>query len=282
MDELFNKNEKIQISLDGIQETLVLPLWGRAIESIKPNPVIEDHKALEFIKKLDYDWNKISSGYDDDGALSYIFRAKSLDDAICEYIEKQPNATIVNIGAGLDTTFSRVDNGEILWYDLDLPEVINLRSKLMRQTNRMRFISSSVLDFNWFDKIEFNPKNGIFFTAGGVYHYFREEQMRELFCNMAQRFPGGEHIFDIVSKLGKILSNRMVRKAGNTGAPMKWSVRNAEKIASWDERIELVEEYSYYSKIQRETYMQKSMKRKMDMCDFLNAAKYVHIRFKNL
>ena len=145
MKEIFQEKDKIQIKLDGVQETLVLPLWGRALESIKPNPIIEDHKALEFIKKIDYDWNKIGSGYDDDGALSYIFSSKSLDDAILNYIDKNPNATIVNIGAGLDTTFARVDNGKILWYDLDLPNVVNLRSKLMTETNRMKFISKSVL-----------------------------------------------------------------------------------------------------------------------------------------
>ncbi len=280
MKEIFEEKDKIQIKLDGVQETLVLPLWGRALESIKPNPIIEDHKALEFIKKIDYDWNKIGSGYDDDGALSYIFRAKSLDDAISSYIEKHPNATIVNIGAGLDTTFTRVDNGYIRWYDLDLPEVINLRSKLMRETNRMRFISKSVLDFSWFNNIVFKKENGIFFIAGGVYHYFNQEDMKKLFCAMAENFPGGEHIFDIVSKFGKFLSNRMVKKAGNKSAPMNWFVKNADNIAKWDKRIQIVEEYPYYSKIERNTSIQNSMIWKMNMCDKLKAAKYIHIRFK--
>jgi O-methyltransferase involved in polyketide biosynthesis len=280
MKELFQEKDKIQIKLDGVQETLVLPLWGRAIESIKPNPIIEDHKALEFIKKIDYDWNKIGSGYNDDGALSYIFRAKSLDDAILTYINKHPNATIVNIGAGLDTTFTRVDNGKILWYDLDLPEVISLRSKLMKETNRMKFISKSVLDFSWFNNITFNKDDGIFFTAGGVYHYFNEEDIKKLFCAMAESFPGGEHVFDIVSKFGKFLSNRMVKKAGNTGAPMNWHVKNAEKIAKWHNKIQILEEYSYYSKIQRSNLLESSMIWKMNMCDKLKAAKYIHIYFK--
>jgi O-methyltransferase involved in polyketide biosynthesis len=51
--------EKLKIDLKEIQETLLLPLWGRAVESKKENPRLTDTKAVEIIDRIDYDFSRI-------------------------------------------------------------------------------------------------------------------------------------------------------------------------------------------------------------------------------
>ena len=119
--------KKIKVELEKVQETLLLPLWGRAVESQKKVPGLVDRKAVEIINKIDYDFTLIAKNISWISQFSWVARSLHIDKIILEFIKNNPKATIVNIGCGLDTTFERIDNGQILFYDLDLPDVINLR-----------------------------------------------------------------------------------------------------------------------------------------------------------
>ena len=70
-------------------------------------------------------------------ALFMVARAKEFDDKIRAFITEHPRASVINLGAGLDTTFYRVDNGLVQWYDLDFPDVIGIREQLLPPTDRM-------------------------------------------------------------------------------------------------------------------------------------------------
>ena len=118
--------EKISIEKGNVQETLLLPLWGRAFETQKDKPRLIDKKAVEIIKKIDYDFSDI----EETQAMSqhgWVARSLHTDRTILAFMKQHPGAAIVNIGCGLDTTFSRIDNGKIIFYELDLPDVIALR-----------------------------------------------------------------------------------------------------------------------------------------------------------
>ena len=56
---------------------------------------------------------------------------------------------VINLGAGFDDRFSRVDNGKILWFDLDLPDVITARKKAFPEKERVRMIAGNRLDPSW-------------------------------------------------------------------------------------------------------------------------------------
>jgi len=169
--------------------------------------ILDDLKAIEIIKNVDYDFSNIEDYLGEWRGLGLMVRAKNFDIAVKKYIENHPSATIVNIGAGLDTTFYRFDNGTIKWYDLDLPSAILFRKKLLSESERNKFISKSALDYSWFDEIEFNLNNGIFFIAGGFVYYFKEDEISTLIIEMAKRFPKAELIFDATSKLANIVVN---------------------------------------------------------------------------
>jgi len=211
---------------------------------------------------------------------AYLVRARNFDRAIGRYIERYPEATAVNIGAGLDTTFSRADNGKMRWYDLDLPDGIAFRQQFIPETPRNTCIAKSVFDCGWFNEVEFRPERGVFFIAGGIFQYFHESEISGLFDAMAHRFPGGEIIFDAASKLGVKMANRMVEKTGNKGAPMYFGLGNpVRQISKWSDRIADIEWYSFWHDVPRNPKWRKRTIWEMNGCDLFGMGKYVQVRF---
>ncbi len=147
----------------------------------------------------------------------------------------------MNIGCGFDTTFERIDNGNIYWYDLDLPDVIELRRQFIKEDNRRKFIISSFLDYKWLNKLKI--KDNILFIAAGVFYYFNEIQIKNFFIKIADLFPGCQIVFDATSS-AEMANKLVVKRVGlDENSFLKWGLRSAKKIELWDERIMLLEEY---------------------------------------
>jgi len=200
--------DKIKIKLSGVSKTLLIPLWGRAQLSKKHSSLINDTKAIEIVERIDYDFSTFDYDFstfsiipfESDLPLLLALKAKQFDDEIKAYIAEHPRASVINIGAGLDTTFYRVDNGSIQWYDLDLPAVIELRKLLIPETDRTSCIAKSFLDSSWYKDIK-NFEDGIFMTAGGVFLLIQKEQVRQFFSMLADNLPNSEIVFDVQSTL---------------------------------------------------------------------------------
>jgi len=202
--------KKIRTNLKNVHETLLLPLWGRAEAAKMKDPVLNDRKAIELINHIDYDFSKFRSQIRKFEILTLAMRAKELDAIIREFINVHPEGTIVNIGAGLDTTFYRVNNGQIKWYDLDVSQVIDLRNTLLPQSEQLKSISKSMFDESFLVDIE-KPKDGILFFASGVLIYFEEERVRAFFKMIASHFPHSEIAFDTMTPLGIYIAGKIVK-----------------------------------------------------------------------
>lgn len=129
------------VKLDGVMETLLITLYIRAKDAASAAPVLNDQKAAEMAAEIDYDFSKFDSGI-----MSYygvLARAKMMDDQARAFIRRHPQCTVVSVGCGLDTRFSRVDNGKIMWYNLDFPEVIE-QIGLINFTDEMRHLLPGV------------------------------------------------------------------------------------------------------------------------------------------
>ena len=140
---------------------------------------MNDKTAVRILSKVDYNFDKISKSMHPITQFEWIARSIHIDKTIKEFLTRYPKATIVNIGCGLDTTFDRVDNGKLFWYDLDLPEVIELRKKFIPETSRRKFISCSFFEDKWFKEVFI--ENNILFTTAGVLYYFEESRLKEIF-----------------------------------------------------------------------------------------------------
>ena len=190
------KNRDIKINLSAVQETLILPLWARARKIEKNNPIVLDTYARDIVAKIDYDFSTIEAGQVADHQVVYPIRDYNFDNIVKTFLSQNRIAMVVNIGAGLDTAFQRVDNGNVLWINIDLPDVVTLRNRLIPDSKRELTIAKSVFDFTWMDDITNHEKDRyIFFMAKGVLCYFEPQEVKKLFHKLAEVYPSAHFIF---------------------------------------------------------------------------------------
>ncbi|MBN1267413.1 MAG: class I SAM-dependent methyltransferase [Anaerolineales bacterium] len=237
---------KIPVNLGSVQKTLFLPLWGRAWETIKAEPMLVDPTAVRILEQVDLDFSQTARKMDDLTQIAWIKRSLISDRVIREFLQKVPDGTVVNIGCGLDTTFERVDNGRLRWYDLDMPDVIKLRSLFMEENKRRSMIASSFLDTWWLEEI--TVEENVFFLAAGIFYYFEEDTIKEFVLRLVDRFPGSELLFDASSPIGVRVANKKVIE--NSGLDEKsnlvWGLEKKEDLLAWHERLRILHTYYYY------------------------------------
>ncbi len=269
--------QKIKVKTDTVEETLLLPLWGRAYETQKKNPRLMDEKAVEIIKSIDYDFSEIekTQGMSQHG---WIARSIHTDKMARTFIEKHSAATIVNIGCGLDTTFSRIDNGKILFYELDLPDVIELRKNFYQDSERHQSIASSFLEMEWFDNII--VQDGLLLLAGGVLYYFEEEQIRQFFIAVADHFSTCDFYFDSLSPACLKMAKKAVLKKGGMGMKQEggWGLKRIKSLESWDNRIKVMDSIPMYQGVKKEISLKQKIA--LTISDLLGFCSMVHIRIE--
>ncbi|NUR59733.1 MAG: class I SAM-dependent methyltransferase, partial [Catenulispora sp.] len=118
--------EQVKVELGAVQETLFIPLAGRARESGRKHPVVRDPKAVEIVDAVDFDVRRYSRGW---GGGVTVLRTAVFDEYVRAFLAEHPDGTVVELGTGLNTRFDRVDNGRVRWIDLDLPDTIALRRR---------------------------------------------------------------------------------------------------------------------------------------------------------
>lgn len=210
--------EKIKIEKNSVQETLVLPLYGKAWASTNYPDIFKDRDAQKIVNSIDYDFSameKAAKGVKGKiASLAAATRQAALVWEINDYLKDHPRALVVNLGCGLDTAGHQADNGMCRFANVDFPNVIELREKLIPSTDREKNIPSDLNDFSWFEKIGFVKEDGAVFIASGVFLYFKKDDVKKLFCAMADRFPGARLAFDGQNEAGKNLDLKALKASG--------------------------------------------------------------------
>jgi O-methyltransferase involved in polyketide biosynthesis len=266
--------------LTGVPKTLLLPLWGRAFETRHPTrpPLLIDRGAAEIVDRLGYDFSAIASAIHPITRLAWVARALHVDRTLRDFLTRWPRATVVNLGCGLDTTFGRVDNGTLIWVDLDLPQVIALRERLIPPGPRQRALACSILDDAWLRGLQ--PDEGLILVAAGVLYYFEEPQVRALLSRLAAALAGAELVFDACSPRGVRAANRkVIEESGmDASAALVWGIEDPRRIAAWDRRLEVVETYRLFRGITRRLPLRARLGPLLS--DALNIMSVVHLRFR--
>jgi O-methyltransferase involved in polyketide biosynthesis len=243
-------NQATKIDLGAVQETLMLPLWARARETEKNNPIVCDPYAKNIVERIDYDFSQIEEGPAADHQGVWAIRAYNFDNIVKEFLANNNKAVVVNIGAGLDTSFQRIDDGSALWINIDLPDVVALRQKVIPDSEREMTIAKSVFDFTWIDDMS-RWMNGraILFTAAGVLCYFERHEVETLFRKLAETFPSSHVIFDSMSRFVAWGTNRKILKNSRMDALIKWHLKRASDLRTWVDTLKVIEEYPMLSKV---------------------------------
>jgi O-methyltransferase involved in polyketide biosynthesis len=232
-------NIRIPIELNSLSETLLVCLRSRAWAASREVPLVDDPESIRIMESLDYDFRRIDVMLPEDIKLAGALRARTLDGKLRLFLDRHPRATIVNLGAGIDTISHRVDNGELNWIDVDTPEVIALRSRLLAPGARVRALSYSITDERWMGEIG-SGENGLMFVACASLPYLSEANARRMIGQMAARFAGAEFIFDAYSPLQVRLQNAFIRYVGMSR--MSWGLKDARAISGWNANVELVDQ----------------------------------------
>jgi O-methyltransferase involved in polyketide biosynthesis len=225
--------QKIDVgTLGDAQASLLIPLWARATEADHPMPVLRDPKAVELVESIDYPFDQFAKAKV--SSVSYCIRAVIFDRLVERFLEDHPSGTVVEIGAGLDTRFDRLDNGTVEWFDLDLPDAMALRKRLFDETPRRTFLSTSVLETGWIETVAETAASAVLFVAEGVLYFLARQQVAGLFRRLADRFPGASILFDCQSPL-YLLYNNLTHPLRD--ARLVWSVGRVREIQRWDPRF---------------------------------------------
>lgn len=262
MMESNNSNNLLPIS-----ETLFIPLVARATESTRDNPIISDKKSVEILKTMNLE-NKITDG-GTISTLGILSRTKVIDDEVKCILSKDTNTTIINLGAGLDTRVTRVDNGLLKWYDLDLPDVIQIRRQFFSEDDRIRTIPKSVLDTTWVEEIHPYENGRVIIIAEGLLMYFPEEDVSKMLSLLANHFPGADMFFDVVHSyfINKKISSTFL-----------WGIDNAKNIKKLHPAVELVQSWSAGNLLKAR---QPMILRLLNILSATkNRSQILHIRFK--
>ena len=232
---------KYHIEKNTVQETLVIPLYGRKMCSELYPTLYRDETAARIIGQVDYDFSVLEktsgSVMQRFGFLELAMRQNDLAWEVEDYLKTHPTAAVVNLGCGLDDTGRRCDNGTCKIYNIDFPAVIAARNELLPAGEREQNIPCDLNDTSWFAKID--ASGGAVFFAAGVFYYFLTPQVKALVQAMAAAFPGGRLVFDAANRSAvKLMLKTWIKTAQIQDVGAYFAVADAEKeLSLWDSRL---------------------------------------------
>lgn len=267
----------METPLAGVNRTLLMPLWGRAKATRAGSRILSDPAAVAVVERLDLDLRDLDRTLHPSNELFTIARARALDDIARGFLSRHAAATVINLGAGLDTAFHRVDDGRAAWFDVDLPAVIDLRQRLIPPTERTRRVAGSILEPGWVREVTPRPA-AVLCLASGLLAYFRACHIRKLLAILAAAFPGGELAFDVQSPATNLFGNRRLRASGMGEARFRWGAFSAAAVLRLCPQLEILESFAIFAKLARDDFASERDWRMARSMDRMRAMWLVHAR----
>lgn len=227
-------------TLTAEQQTLFIPLYSKAVESRRPNPILRDAKAEAIIAEVGYDFGRLRVPAR--SRITLAMRAKRLDEVTRAFAGRHERLVVLHLGCGLDSRVLRVGAANARWYDVDFPEVIGLRRAFYQERDGYAMVGSPLGEHGWIEPLPAGLPAII--VAEGVLMYLREPEVRALLEALRARFPTGELAFDAFSgaALRRIQRHPSLRQ---TGAQVVWGLDDPGAVAGWLPGARLVEEWSF-------------------------------------
>jgi len=226
-----------------VSETMLWALHNRASEARRRDGILVDPDCVRIHEAIDYDFERQFG----DPVGSLAVRAAEIDRVLRRWLEHHPDGFVVSLGEGLETQVRRVDNGRLHWLSVDLPDAIRLRERFLAPTDRFRHIAVSALDPTWMDAVD--PSCDVFIVAQGLLMYLEQDTVRQLFSDIADRFPGAAMVFDVVPRWFSSLTLLGLKQTPHYRLPpMPWGINRDElepTLRRWNPRLSSVEFLDY-------------------------------------
>ncbi len=253
---------EISERLSDIAETSLLTLYCRAGESQSPDPILIDDWAVRITEEITPTLAESKSrllrslaqgGVNSRLQVHIVLRAKKYDQYATDFLARHPEGIVVSIGCGMDTRFFRIDNGQLLLVDLDLPEVIQLKRHFVEETTRYQMIPCSAFDYAWMEDVEAHGKRPILFLAEGVFMYLQAEKVKALVLELQSRFPGTELVCEVFNKawlkkpLKSIVNRKMQRELGlGKNTAYQFGLSDSREMERWHTGIQFLDDWCYF------------------------------------
>jgi O-methyltransferase involved in polyketide biosynthesis len=221
--------------LRGVARTLLMPLACRALETLRPDSILHDPRAVEVYDAL-AGTPDFLMGVGKMDVFVTAMRARQFDTFTRNFLDGNPGGLVVDLGCGLDTRFDRLDDGQLSWLGVDLPEVIKLRRKVLPDGERCKTVPQSMFEISWLAEVVRQNKP-VIFLAEGVFPYFGTADLKPLVKEMVKRFPEGELVFDAASPFISRHHNRTSSVLKRTGTRILWDAKNPRELETWGLRL---------------------------------------------
>jgi O-methyltransferase involved in polyketide biosynthesis len=230
--------EAQKVDLRGAPATMLITLYAKALDYRSPHPILNDERADQIVDMIDYDFERVT-GFGDSAMMA--IRARQYDEWLKEFLARHRDAVVLNLGCGLDTRVSRIDPpASIRWFDIDFPEVIDLRKKFFADGSNYKMLATSLSDERWLDLIPRDRPAGI--LAEGVFEYMNVDDVRALLNRLTNHFAEGQVIFDCLSSFA-VKSGRTELET-KTGAVHKWAVDDIREVDALVPRLRRINDLS--------------------------------------
>jgi O-methyltransferase involved in polyketide biosynthesis len=227
-----------KVHLTGTQATLLIPLREKALDSRSSPSLLHDTMVNEIMAAIDYDFGDMEKSDNDS-----IIRARHYDDWTKDFIHEHPDAVIVHLGCGLDTRVTRIHPPEtVQWFDVDFPDVIELRKHFYADSAGYTMIASSFTDPAWLSDIPAHIPTMI--IAEGCLEYLSEDEVRMLFSRLVGHFHHGMIAFDVMSRFVVEASKKMLAEKMHT--VVRWSVDDLDEIDALNPDLKRIDAISVF------------------------------------
>jgi len=222
---------KTQIHLTNVQKTLLITLYAKAIDNRSKKPILHDVKADELVGMIDYDFTKINSWGNDN---LIVVRAKQYDDWIQAFITGNPACIVLHLGCGLDTRVTRIHPpSTVSWFDIDFPDVIQLRKHFYADRSGYRMIAASITDPAWLAEIPTGQP--VMIIAEGVLEYLTAAEVKMLLHRLTSYLSHGVIAFDVMNSFAIQSAKSAVNEP--TAGLHKWEVNDIREVDALDLKL---------------------------------------------
>ncbi|GAA4532610.1 class I SAM-dependent methyltransferase [Mycobacterium paraffinicum] len=218
--------DRIRVDLEGPPQTMLATLYAKAIDADLPNPILGDRYAREVVERIDYDWTKTTITARNSSSVTT--RAAHFDIWARQFLDAHPSAVVLHLGGGLDGRYFRLQpSPQVEWYDVDYPDVAELRTRLYPAAPHCHVVAASVTDPAWLAEI---PDDRPALMLGeGLTMYLREQDGIALLRRVVDRFEHGELQFDAFNRTG-IKSQWMNAVVRRSGSKLSWGIDGPDEI----------------------------------------------------
>ena len=223
-------SERIKPTISGSAETMLQSFYARAQYSKSKHNKFYDAKAVELVDRIDYDFSTASR--DSTMGKGVIARTVVFDELVKNFIEKNPDCTVVNIACGLDTRFYRMDNGKITWYNLDLPETIQVRDSVYREKGRVSTIGCSCFDPEWPKQV--TKRGKMLFIIEGLTMYLTKEQVAQMLAIIRDNFDNAYILMECLAKTW-VKKEGIEKSIQQTGSKFVFGADHFEELGNMTE-----------------------------------------------